>query len=96
MAGGLQTEDMWRPWIFSRAFDDMAPELSQQALVAAGWPEHLATLQGGVWKAQEHTVGFGGHQHRATLKTTFADLPGRTSGANSVPSTATRRSGMDG
>ena len=60
---------------FSKAFDHMAPELSQQALVAAGWPEHLATLLGGVWKAQERTVFLGGHQDQTTFKTTFAHGP---------------------
>ena len=47
---------------FSKAFDHMAPELSKQAMIAAGWPENIATLMADVWKAQKRTVCFGGQQ----------------------------------
>ena len=57
---------------FSKAFDHMALELSKQAMIAAGWPENIATLMGDVWKAQERTVCFGGHQDPVSLKTTCA------------------------
>ena len=47
---------------FSKAFDHMAPELSKQAMIAAGWPENITTLMADVWKAQKRTVFFGGHR----------------------------------
>ena len=61
---------------FSKAFDHMAPELSKQAMIAAGWPENIATLMAEVWKAQRRTVCFGGHQDPISLRTTHAHPQG--------------------
>ena len=61
---------------FSKAFDHMAPELSKQAMIAAGWPENIATLMADVWKAQKRTVCFGGHQDPVSLRTTHAHPQG--------------------
>ena len=74
--GGTRTVGMWRPLDFSKAFDHMAPELSKQAMIAAGWSENIATLMAEVWKAQKRTVCFGGHQDPISLRTTHAHPQG--------------------
>ena len=53
---------------YSKAYDHMRPDISEQILLQAGVPEDLAELFGAVWSKQIRYITFDGHCSKETLE----------------------------